>query len=252
MEDETEKEDFAIEGVPEIGVRVGALTMSPTITKIVGALAKAQADVKPIKKDKKVDAGAKKYKFADLAQVLSATMTALGSHGVAVVQGVSSEQGCVHVTTFLAHNESGEWMSSTLTIPTRDAAQDIGSAITYGRRYSVMAMCGTAPEDDDGKAAHDGAVESGGRDQRSPQRQQPRQQQQRPAQRQDTPAESAFRKILHKYMQEEFGRDGKSVPWKKVASEISGIDPWPDNPTEEQLKSAIGKFEAKMGGGGPS
>jgi hypothetical protein len=32
-------------------------------------------------------------------------------------------------------------------------AQGFGSALTYARRYSLMASCGLAPEDDDGKRA---------------------------------------------------------------------------------------------------
>jgi len=32
-------------------------------------------------------------------------------------------------------------------------AQGYGSALTYARRYSLMAACGIAPEDDDGNAA---------------------------------------------------------------------------------------------------
>jgi hypothetical protein len=31
-------------------------------------------------------------------------------------------------------------------------AQGYGSALTYARRYSLMAACGIAPEDDDGQA----------------------------------------------------------------------------------------------------
>jgi len=36
--------------------------------------------------------------------------------------------------------------------------QGYGSALTYARRYSLMAACGIAPEDDDGNAATRKAV----------------------------------------------------------------------------------------------
>jgi hypothetical protein len=36
---------------------------------------------------------------------------------------------------------------------TKNDAQGFGSALSYARRYSLMAACGIAPEDDDGNAA---------------------------------------------------------------------------------------------------
>jgi hypothetical protein len=52
-------------------------------------------------------------------------------------------------------HESGEKMSAgVLHVPaTKQDAQGYGSALTYARRYSLMAACGIAPEDDDGNAA---------------------------------------------------------------------------------------------------
>jgi len=51
-------------------------------------------------------------------------------------------------------------------------AQAIGLAITYLRRYAVMAMCGVAAEDDDGNSAsnHDGMDQ---REARRPARKEP-------------------------------------------------------------------------------
>jgi hypothetical protein len=40
-----------------------------------------------------------------------------------------------------------------LTLPVGKTAQATGSAITYSRRYALMAMLGLATEDDDGAAA---------------------------------------------------------------------------------------------------
>jgi hypothetical protein len=50
----------------------------------------------------------------------------------------------------LVHPESGEIVQEQLPIPlAQQTAQAIGGAITYGRRYLAMAMCGLAPDDDD-------------------------------------------------------------------------------------------------------
>jgi hypothetical protein len=58
------------------------------------------------------------------------------------------------VETVFVH-ESGEIFSAgKLHVPAvKHDAQGYGSALTYARRYSLMAACGIAPEDDDGNAA---------------------------------------------------------------------------------------------------
>jgi hypothetical protein len=60
----------------------------------------------------------------------------------------------VIVETVFVH-ESGETFSAgKLHVPAvKHDAQGYGSALTYARRYSLMAACGIAPEDDDGNAA---------------------------------------------------------------------------------------------------
>ena len=53
------------------------------------------------------------------------------------------------LVTMLAHT-SGQWLSSAYELPQGATPQDMGKAITYGRRYSLAAMVGiTAEEDDD-------------------------------------------------------------------------------------------------------
>jgi len=51
--------------------------------------------------------------------------------------------------------ETGEQISGgVISVPAdKHNAQGYGSALTYARRYSLMAACGIAPEDDDGNAA---------------------------------------------------------------------------------------------------
>jgi len=58
------------------------------------------------------------------------------------------------VETVLIH-ESGEILEcGTLHVPaSKQDPQGYGSALTYARRYSLMAACGIAPEDDDGNSA---------------------------------------------------------------------------------------------------
>ena len=51
-------------------------------------------------------------------------------------------------------HESGETLEcGILHVPaSKQDPQGYGSALTYARRYSLMAACGIAPEDDDGNA----------------------------------------------------------------------------------------------------
>lgn len=94
-----------------------------------------------------------KSKYADLAGVVEAVVPALNAHGIGVLQFPGADNGDVLVTTELLH-ESGASVRSTLRLhPTKSDPQGIGSAVTYGRRYSLLAVTGAAPEDDDGNAA---------------------------------------------------------------------------------------------------
>jgi hypothetical protein len=58
------------------------------------------------------------------------------------------------VETMFVH-ESGEMLEcGILHVPaSKQDPQGYGSALTYARRYSLMAACGIAPEDDDGNSA---------------------------------------------------------------------------------------------------
>lgn len=93
-------------------------------------------------------------KYADLSACVEAVIDALNASGIALVQrNVACESGVCIETVFV--HESGESLSSgPLHVPAaKQDAQGYGSAQTYARRYSLMAACGIAPEDDDGAAA---------------------------------------------------------------------------------------------------
>ena len=122
---------------------------SDNIGELVKALALAQASFKPITRD--AENPFFKSKYATLDTVLDATQTALGSHGLVVVQTTNGDT----LITVLAH-ESGQWIRGEL--PLHAVKQDpagIGSAITYARRYAYSAIIGAAPADaDDDGSSH--------------------------------------------------------------------------------------------------
>lgn len=81
-------------------------------------------------------------------------MPALNAAGIAVVQPVEQWADDLAVVTRFIHGASGETLETPmpLLLGKRDM-QGLGSAITYARRYGLMALAGIAPEDDDGNAA---------------------------------------------------------------------------------------------------
>lgn len=127
------------------------MNQSPTIGAIAAALAKAQAAFKPAIKDSANPFF--KSKYCDLSGALDAVRDALSTNGLAIVQSTDAGDQLVLHTTLL--HASGEWISGTYPITAvKTDPQGIGSAVTYARRYSLMALLGIAAEDDDGEAAH--------------------------------------------------------------------------------------------------
>lgn len=96
-----------------------------------------------------------KNKYASLEAVIAAIKPAMQEHGVVFMQSPGAfDNGALSITTTLIHAESGECMHSTVQLPlAKMDPQGAGSAITYACRYSLMALFGIPPIDDDGQAA---------------------------------------------------------------------------------------------------
>jgi hypothetical protein len=95
-----------------------------------------------------------KSRYADLAACVEAVIDALNSNGIALVQKTHEDSTGVTVETIFIHETGDMFSAGRLHVPaTKHDAQGFGSALTYARRYSLMAACAIAPEDDDGNAA---------------------------------------------------------------------------------------------------
>jgi hypothetical protein len=94
-----------------------------------------------------------KSRYADLSACVEAVIEGLNEAGIALIQRTSEDLTGVTVETVFVH-ESGEMLEcGKLHVPaSKQDPQGYGSALTYARRYSLMAACGIAPEDDDGNA----------------------------------------------------------------------------------------------------
>ncbi len=125
---------------------------SESIVALIGALHKAQKSIGGVVRDSKNP----HYKnaYASLAAVVEAAKEPLLKEGIVFTQALGKVvDDKLEVTTMLMHT-SGEWMASTLHVPLgKKDAQGVGSASTYAQRYSLMAMLGLPPVDDDGEGS---------------------------------------------------------------------------------------------------
>lgn len=145
---------------------------SNDLGRISAALVSAQENMRNAGKDRQNPQLRNRY--ATLESCIDSTRPALAAAGLAIIQGIGNvtasdvvrtpgrsgsetmverRAGTVTVTTRLVHT-SGEWMQSELVMPWAGAqgindSQAVGIAITYARRYALMAMCGIVATDED-------------------------------------------------------------------------------------------------------
>jgi len=127
--------------------------VTENLAQLYAALAKAQAAmVNP-----PLDAVNPHYKsrFASLPAVRDAVVPALAANGIAIVQDVRTGDMNVSVTTTLLHESGATLAFGPLVMPVLKLdPQGVGSAITYAKRYALLALaCVAGDEDDDANAA---------------------------------------------------------------------------------------------------
>ena len=96
-----------------------------------------------------------KNRFASLAAVRNAVVPVMAKHGIFVSQDLRSGDATVSCTTILTHASGQQMRFGPLVLPvSKNDAQGFGSAATYCRRYSLMAVaCVVGDDDDDANAA---------------------------------------------------------------------------------------------------
>ena len=124
---------------------------------LFAALAAVQAQLPKIGKGQTADTGKYIYKYADLADVSQEILPRLGAAGLAFTSRPTMLDGQFVLAYSLVHF-SGEREDGIYPLPSSGTPQQIGSAITYARRYCLCAVTGVAPDsdDDDGAAAEAG------------------------------------------------------------------------------------------------
>jgi hypothetical protein len=132
---------------------------SETLNELAAALVAAQSEFPTVGKDSTNPFF--KNKYASFAAVVEAASPTLTKHGLAVSQHVGGSDGNTVLTTYLLHS-SGQYIAHDmpLLLPKQDP-QGQGSAITYAKRYSYMAVLGlVADEDDDANKASNKPAEA--------------------------------------------------------------------------------------------
>lgn len=118
------------------------------------ALARAQAEFEPIKKTRtaivETKSGTKyKFKYADLSDVIAATTPALSKYGLSTKNLLEEDEKGMKIVVYLTHAPSSEKISSFLPIKVSDRPQELGSILSFYRRYILSALLGVASEEDD-------------------------------------------------------------------------------------------------------
>jgi hypothetical protein len=123
---------------------------STTITELVKALSKAQAEFSKAVWDK----GNPHFKsrYASLESVHEAIKAPMVKHGLAVAHLLRYENGTAIMRTTLFH-ESGEWMACEAPLSSEKLTpQQMGSLITYYRRYTLCCILAIPSGEEDNDA----------------------------------------------------------------------------------------------------
>jgi hypothetical protein len=98
--------------------------------------------------------GSYSYSYATLEEILSVVQPLLGPLGLSVSWRQKHDPQAVQASCVVAHKLGHQEESGFIAMPygtdgRMNPAQAVGSALTYARRYSLLAILGLAPEDDD-------------------------------------------------------------------------------------------------------
>ncbi len=94
------------------------------------------------------------YQYADLASVMEVIQPLLTKHGLFYVCTTGYLEGRFCMTGTIWHIESSEVITAVMPLADGQKPQDIGSAMTYYRRYMLYNLLNiVADQDDDGQRA---------------------------------------------------------------------------------------------------
>lgn len=95
-----------------------------------------------------------KSKYADLAGILDAIEAEAAKLGIVIISKLQRTDGALELYTKITHKDSDELEDSIFPV-FGAKPQEIGSSVTYARRYNIQSLLNLAAEDDDGNSAND-------------------------------------------------------------------------------------------------
>ena len=123
---------------------------------LAAALAQVQAQLPDVRRTEKAvvksDKGNYSYTYAGLDQV-NVVLPVLAAAGLSWLCKPTLNGDGKFVLAYALLHVSGQSEKGEYPLPTSGTPQQVGSAITYARRYALLSVTGLAPEDDDGAAA---------------------------------------------------------------------------------------------------
>jgi hypothetical protein len=124
---------------------------------LAAALAAFQASLPAVHKGAKGQVpGKRDYKYADLADMSATVLPALAAQGLSWMTLPTMNDHSQFVLRYELLHESGQSRTGEYPLPT-GTAWEVGSAISYGRRYCLSAVTGVAADEDDDGAMANGA-----------------------------------------------------------------------------------------------
>jgi ERF superfamily len=146
------------------------VTINEAEQALNGALAKAQGKFPPIPKTQAVDTGSYSYSYAPLDVILGAVRPVLSDHGLALVQRLEAPGGTPSLRTEIRH-AGGGCIAASFPLPiVPQNMQQLGSVVSFLRRYAAVAILGIAAEEDDAGAQAQAAAPKAEHEPASPDR----------------------------------------------------------------------------------
>jgi hypothetical protein len=133
--------------------------MTTDISELAKGLCRFQGMIPAIPKKKTVKVphktgGSHQYSYADLADIWEAIRKPLQESGLAICQVIDENTQGAQLVTILMHS-SGQFIKGSIGLSGNLKIQELGSEITYLKRYALSAILGlVTEEDEDGQIAN--------------------------------------------------------------------------------------------------
>ena len=144
-------------------LEIGEVTFSRERDQITAAMFAVQKKLNVVAHDstgevKKGGALLYSYNYTSLPGLLHDLLPLLHENDLLLVGGAGhtyglDNAGAMSVTTAVVHVPTGQWAQTSPPMVTSGAGQAVGSGMSFGRRYGILALFGLVTEDDDGKKA---------------------------------------------------------------------------------------------------